>query len=292
MWGDFPLSNVIFSSPKNLKELFELLEQDQEAVLWAGGTDLTIKLENRKIKVSHIINLKSLKELEYTTATETVCIGALTTIRQLETSALIKEEFPLLAQAAHALGSWQVRTLATLGGNLANAAPSAETATPILVLNGTITVSGRDGARKIPAAEFFLGPGKTALKQGEILTEVELPKLGSGYKSIYLKHSLRRSMDIALVGVACVLRLEGDKCLEARIGLGAVAPTPIRAPKTEHFLSNKALTEELVDEASRLAAEECKPIDDIRATASYRRELVQVLVKQALTSLVKDGDTV
>ena len=289
LWGDFSLSKVIYSSPENLKELFQLLEQDQAATLWAGGTDLTVKLENKKIKVSHIINLKNVKELDFITASETIRIGALTSIRKLETSNLMQTEYPLLAQASHGLGSWQIRTLATFGGNLANAAPSAETATPILVLNGTMIIKGKNTERKVPAAEFFRGPGQTVLKQGEVLTEVELPKLTSDFKSIYLKHSLRRSMDIALVGVACALRLDGDKCLEARIGLGAVAPTPIRVPKTEQFLTDKTLTTSMIAEASRLAVEECRPIDDIRATASYRRELVQVLVKRALTSLVKDG---
>ena len=289
MWGDFALSNVAYSSPKNLTELVHLLAQDRQATLWAGGTDLTVKLENKRLKVSHIINLKDIRELNFIEEAENIKIGALTTLRKLEASDLIRKEYPLLAQAAHALGSWQIRTLATLGGNLANAAPSAETATPILVLNGTMIIKGKNTERKVPAAEFFRGPGQTVLKQGEVLTAVELPKLTSDFKSIYLKHSLRRSMDIALVGVACVLRLDGDKCQEARIGLGAVAPTPIRASKTEQFLTKKTLTTSIIAEASRLAVEECRPIDDIRATASYRRELVQVLVKRALTALVKDG---
>jgi len=283
------LHDVIYLKPKNLEKALDYLAEYNEASLWAGGTDLVIKLERKRIKISQVIDLKSIRELSFIEDDDQVRIGSLTTIHDIEVSPVIKKEFPLLAQAAHVLGSWQVRTLATVGGNLVTAAPSAETATPILILGGTMIAQSKNGDREIPAELFFRGPGKTALIPGEILKEIQLPKLPQGYQSIYLKESLRRSMDIALVSVACVLKLDGDRCQEVRLGLGAVAPVPIRAIKSEESLTEQIMSAELIEKAAKIAADECQPIDDIRATASYRRELVQVLVKRALTTLWKAG---
>lgn len=275
--------------PKNLEKALNYLDEHKDATLWAGGTDLVVKLEHKKVRVSQIIDLKSVNELNFIEDADQIRIGALTTIHDIEVSPVIKREFPLLAEAAHVLGSWQVRTLATVGGNLVTAAPSAETATPILILGGTMIAQSKNGDRIIPAKHFFKGPGKTALIPGEILKEIQLPRLPLDYQSIYLKESLRRSMDIALVSVACVLKLDGDRCQEVRLGLGAVAPVPMRAIKSEESLTEQIMSAELIEKAAKIAADECQPIDDIRATASYRRELVQVLVKRALTSLWKAG---
>lgn len=283
------MQDVSYLKPETIEMALDYLAEYKEAFLWAGGTDLVVKLERKKIKVSQIIDLKSIKELSFIEDDDQVRVGALTTIHDIEVSQVIKKEFPLLAQAAHALGSWQIRTLATIGGNLVTAAPSAETATPILILGGTMIAQSKKGDREIPARLFFRGPGQTALIPGEILKEIRLPKLPQGFQSIYLKESLRRSMDIALVSVACILKLDGDKCQEVRLGLGAVAPVPMRAAKTEKILIDQIMNAELIEKAAQTAADECQPIDDIRATASYRRELVQVLVKRALTSLWKAG---
>lgn len=285
------MHDVSYFRPEKLDQAVEFLKDHQEATLWAGGTDLVIQLENKRLKISEIIDLKSINELRFIEAGNPIRIGSMTTIHDLESSDLIKKEFPVLAQAAHALGSWQIRTLATVGGNVSNAAPSAETASPILILDGKMVVETKEGEKEIPAEQFFKGPGQTVLKQDEILKEIRLSKLPEGFKSIYLKHSLRRSMDIALVSVACALETEGDKCTEIRLGLGAVAPVPMRAENAEKMLSGQMLTEELIEEASSAAAAECHPIDDIRATAGYRRELVQVLVRRALTSLWKAGES-
>ena len=283
------LQDVIYLKPENLEKALNYLDEHKDATLWAGGTDLVVKLKHKKVWVSKIIDFKSLEELNFIEDADQVRIGALTTIHDIEVSPVIKREFPLLAEAAHVLGSWQVRTLATVGGNLVTAAPSAETATPILILGGTMIAQSKNGDRIIPAKNFFKGPGKTALIPGEILKEIRLPRLPLGSQSIYLKESLRRSMDIALVSVACVLKLDGDRCQEVRLGLGAVAPVPMRAIRGEESLTEQIMSAEIIEKAAKIAADECQPIDDIRATASYRRELVQVLVKRALTSLWKAG---
>ncbi|MGS0763497.1 FAD binding domain-containing protein [Syntrophomonas curvata] len=286
------MQDQIYLKPTNLNAALDYLTEFPEATLWAGGTDLVVKLEHKRIKVSAIIDLTRVPELNYIEETDagTVKIGALSNINAIEYSPLVRKEFPLLAQAAHFLGSWQIRTLATIGGNLVTAAPSAETAAPLLVLGATMVARSKQEERRIPAHLFFKGPGQTALLPGEILKEIEIPKLPQGSKSIYLKESLRRSMDIALASMGCVLKLDGDQCREVRIGLGAVAPVPMRADETEALLNGHIMTDEIIGKAALKAAEECKPIDDIRATAVYRRELVQTMVQKALISLWKDGE--
>ncbi|MHB1653054.1 MAG: FAD binding domain-containing protein [Desulfitobacteriaceae bacterium] len=286
------MQELSYFRPDNLEQAVEFLSKNDQVTLWAGGTDLVVKVKSRKKVVSKIVDLKGVKELKYIQEDDPVRIGALSSIYEIESSRLIEKEFPVLAQAAHALGSWQIRSLATIGGNLANGAPSAETAPPILVLNGTLVARGKNGERVIQAEQFFKGPGQTALEADEILTEIKLPKVPVGSKSIYLKYSLRRSMDIALVGIACLIEIRGNKCIDIRLGLGAVAPVPMRAHNAEEGMKGRIMTDELVTKAAEQAATECQPIDDIRATAAYRRKMVSVLVKRALLSLWKEvGNT-
>lgn len=285
------MQEKIYLRPTSLAAAVDYYTQYPGATLWAGGTDLVVRLEHKKLKVAEILDLTSIAELRFIRDCDhQVKIGALTTIYDLETSPAIKEEFPLLAQAAHALGSWQVRTLATIGGNIVTAAPSAETANPIILTGGTIIVCSKDGEREIPAGQFFTGPGQTSLMPGEIVKEIILPKLPQGFQSIYMKESLRRSMDIALANMGCVIKLDGDKCEEVRIGLGAVAPVPMRAAQTEKLLNSQVMSLELIEKAAQTAANECKPIDDIRATADYRRDLIKTMVQRALKSLWKTGE--
>lgn len=285
------MQEQIYLRPKSLAEAADYYTQYPEATLWAGGTDLVVQLEQKRRKVSVVLDLTSIAEMKFIEDdVNQVRIGALTTMNDLETSPLIKKEFPLLAQAAHVVGSWQVRTLATIAGNIVTAAPSAETANPIILTNGIIIAYSKNGEREIPAGEFFTGPGKTSLLPGEIVKEIRLQKLPEGYQSIYLKERLRRSMDIALANMGCVIKLDGDKCEEVRIGLGAVAPVPMRATETEAVLQGQVLNDELIEKAAQTAANECKPIDDIRATADYRRTLVRAMVQRALTSLWKAGE--
>jgi carbon-monoxide dehydrogenase medium subunit len=284
------LQDPIYLKPETLDRALDYLTEYPQATLWAGGTDLIVHLEHKKLKVSGIIDLTSIPELRFIEdCGDKVRIGALTTIYEIQTSPVIKKEFAFLAQAALVLASWQIRTLATIGGNIVTAAPSAETGCPLILLDGNIIVQSKNGERKIPTNQFFKGPGKCDLAPGEIVKEIELEKLPHGYQTIYQKERLRRSMDIALANAACVLNLDGDKCQEARIGLGAVAPVPMRAVKTEAVLNGQVMSDELVEKAAQTAASECKPITDIRATADYRRDLIYALVKRQLTALWKAG---
>jgi carbon-monoxide dehydrogenase medium subunit len=216
-----------------------------------------------------------------------LCIGALTPIRELETSPLIQQKYPVIAEAASTLGSSQVRNRATVGGNLCNASPAADMSPALMVLNSKVKLVSRLGERIIPLSAFFVGPGKTVL-QRELLTEIIIPPLPAANRATYLKHSPRRAMDMAIIGVAVFMSFaDGDKfrITDARIALGAVAPTPIRAPEAEALLSAKPVNDGLYAEVARAAANGVRPIDDVRASAAYRKEMVPVFVRRAVEKL-------
>lgn len=268
-----------------VQEAVSLLDRyGEEARAIAGGTDLVVQMRYRECTPKYLVNLKPIPGLDYIAEEGGgLRLGALATIRSIETSPLIRERFGILAQAAHLLGSVQVRNLATVGGNLCHAAPSAETAGPLLALGAKAKITGPGGERVIPLEKFFLGPSQTALKRGEILTELQVPPPSPRSAGVYLKHSIRKAMDIAFVGTGVVVELaEGDGvCRDIRIALGAVAPTPMRAPRAEALLRGKKLEEGRLREAGEVASQECSPISDIRCSAEHRREIVKVFVRRA-----------
>ena len=265
----------------------------------AGGTDLLIQIKEGKIQPRCVIDIKGVQEMDGLAITgDEFSVGALTNIRTLETSSYVSKKLPLLAQAASRLGSVQVRHRATIGGNLCNASPSAEMAPALLAFDAQAEICGKGGTRVIDLAEFFIGPGRTVLADGEMLTCLKIPLTRTRRGSVYYKLSTRRAMDLAFVGVAVLLELdEGDRIRKARIALGAVAPTPIRVPSAERLLEGSVLNPEGARVSGELAAQSCKPISDHRASAEYRREMVGVLCQQALvaayrqaTSLTEGGN--
>ncbi len=262
-----------------------------EARFLAGGTDLLVKMKLRNLMPRYLINVKGIPGLDRIHyGDDGLRIGALTTIQAIQDSELVSGKFPMLSRAAGVLGTTQIRALGTLGGNLANASPSAEFGPPLLVLEASVLCIGRDGARRIPMTEFFVAPGKSALQQDEMITEIQVPALPDRARCLYLKHSLRR-MDVAMAGAAVYVLLDGDVCRDVRIALGAVAPTPLRARKAEEALKGKRLAgdsaqAELLDEVAQIASAESSPIDDLRGFASYRRKIVGMLVKQGLGQVI------
>ena len=210
-------------------------------------------------------------------------IGATTTLRDIIRSQLLHRQHPCLVHAASLIGSVQVRSLATIGGNLCNAAPSADMAPPLLALDAEVLLVSTKGKRQLPLQDFFRGPGEQALQAGELLSEIILPHPQG--ETIYLKHSFRAYMDIAAVGVALRLHANGGTFAAARVALGAVAPTPMRAKAAEQELEGQAPSEDRFARAAALAAEACTPIDDVRAPAWYRRRIVEILTRRGLTAL-------
>ena len=272
-----------YFEPRTLSEATSVLaKHGAEAKVIAGGTDVMVDIKFKE-EPGALVNIKKIPSLSgISESGGAIRIGALTTIREIETSALIREKLPVLWEAAHQFASLQVRNTATIGGNICRASPSGETLTPLLVLEANAIMAFSDGERIEPFKSFFQGPGKSAVGAKGLLTEIEIPIPPAGSKSVYLKHAVRGAMDIAMVGVAVLLTANGGNVQDVRIGLGAVAPTPVRAPKTEALLKGKPLTAALVKEAGALAAGEATPISDQRSSAENRRWIVEALTRRGL----------
>lgn len=274
-----------YFEPKSIGDALSLLSKHgTEAKVIAGGTDVMVDIKFKE-EPGCLVNIKKIPSLAgISESGGALRIGALTTIREIETSALVREKLPVLWEAAHQFASLQVRNTATIGGNICRASPSGETLTPLLVLDAHAVLAFSDGERSVPFSSFFQGPGKSAAGAKGLLTEIEVPMPPAGSKGVYLKHAVRGAMDIAMVGVAVMLTPDGGKnqIQEVRIGLGAVAPTPVRAPKTEALLKGKPLSAALLKEAGALAASEASPISDQRSSAENRRWIVEALTRRGL----------
>ena len=276
---------------KTIAEACALLSKygDKARVL-AGGTDLLVKMKYKGTLPKYLINVKKIPDLDQIRyeGPAGLRIGALTTIQAIKDSSVIAHKFPMLSQAAGKVGTLQIRNLGTIGGNLANASPAAEFAPALLTLGASVKCAGPEGERMIPMDEFFLGPGKTSLRGNEMLTDIIVPNLPPHAAGIYLKHSLR-GMDVAIVSAAVAIHLDGDVCRDAKVALGAVAPTPFRARKAEALLKGHSLgaaNDELFDEVARVAAGESVPINDLRAYTTYRKKVAETLSRQGLEQAV------
>lgn len=277
-----------YFAPSTLGEALDYYKKNPEVTLFAGGTDLLVGLEYKKVEMKTILDLKNIPELNYIrTEGNGVKIGAMATITSVEENPQIISQYPFLAEAASKLGSWQIRNTATAGGNICNGAPSAELTPSLLVLDSKVTIVGHNGERTLPLNEFLVGPGKTALNDGEILKEIEVPALPENAVGTYMCHKWRRSMDVAIVNLAVLLVLDGDVIKDARVCLGAVGPTAFRATETEKVLLGNSLNEDVIIQASQTAASEAKPITDVRSSADFRRQMINVYMKRALTALQK-----
>jgi carbon-monoxide dehydrogenase medium subunit len=284
--------------PRSVEETSSMLaKHGEDAQLVAGGTDLFVKMKQRRLVPSVLINIKRISGLDQIRwdAADGLHIGPLTTIQAIRDSAPVAERFPVLSEAAGVLGTAQVRNLGTIGGNLGNASPSAEFAPPLLILDASVRCLGRRGERVVPLDGFFVGPGKSALEADEVITDIHVPNPPERALCVYLKHSLRR-MDVAMAAAAVFVLLDGDVCRDVRIALGAVAPTVFRARGAEQTLIGKRLTgdsreSELLEEVAQVAVGEARPIDDIRGYASYRRKVVAMLVRHGLEHVIARART-
>ncbi len=279
-----------YFTPTSIEQAISLLsEYGEKSRIIAGGTDLLAQMKKEIVLPDVLINVKGIRDLDYIDYDETagLRIGALTTIAFIENSPLIRSKFSILAQAASMLGSPTIRNQSTVGGNLCNAAPSADTAPALMVLGAKVKIAGVEGEKTVPIEDFSTGPGQTVIKNGEMLTEIQIPNLPLQHGETYVKETRRRGADLAVVGVAALVILEGDILRDVKIALGAVAPTPIRAKKAEEILKGKKLGDKLLEEASQSASRESKPIDDIRGSADYRRKLIIVLTKRAVKQAVE-----
>ena len=286
------LSKFEYLAPRTLDKAISLLSQHNgKARLMGGGTDLLLKIKRREETPQYLIGLKNIPGLDYIDFDEAqgLRFGPLVTIHAIETSPLIRDRFPILAQAASAIGSAQVRNLGTVVGNLCSAVPSADMAPGLIVLGANLRIASIKGERTIAVEEFFTAPGQSALARNELVVEVQVPNPPPYSGMVYIKHAVRSAMELAIVSVAAIVTLQDSVCSEVKIALGAVAPTPIRAPKAENLLRGKPLGAELLRQAAEVASEECKPISDIRGSAEYRKEMVRVLTQRALNQAKEEA---
>jgi carbon-monoxide dehydrogenase medium subunit len=275
--------------PQTFEEVTHYLSTLDEACLLAGGTDLIVAMKLKGLRPKNIISLKNFKNmLSYIIEEkEYIRIGALTTFHDLETSLLISEKFKVLHEAIQQIAFYQIKNIATIGGNLCNASPAADSAPPLMVLNAQLVIIGPNGERRIPIDKFFIGPGKTVLSKGEFLKEIIIPYMPESSGAAYIKLGRRRGIDISVVSSTAFVRLDGELIVDSRIALGSVAPTPTRAHNAERILKGKKTSRKHIIEASEKVVEDINPITDVRASAEYRREMAKVLTAKALQIAIK-----
>jgi len=272
--------------PATLNEALGLLAHEGDAgAALAGGTDLLLRIRRGTRKYRSVINIKRIKGLDGIRwdASEGLTLGALTTFRALETHPAVRDHYPALAEAAHVVAGVQLRNLATIGGNLGNASPSADSVPPLVALGATVTIASAEGTRSMPAAGCLIGPGRTVLSPGEVFTTIRIPSPAPHSGNAFERFSPRAAMDIGIVSVAAAVAFDADGvCTSCRIALGAVSPVPLRAEAAETALLGERLTPALAAHAGELAAAATKPISDIRGTADYRRAMVRVLTSRVV----------
>jgi carbon-monoxide dehydrogenase medium subunit len=262
-----------------------LARRGADAKLVAGGTDLLPQLKNGLLKPAVVVDLSGVPPLRRLRADgRGLRVGAAVTAREIELDSGVRSRYPALAESGALVGSVQIRNLATVGGNLCNAAPSADMAPPLMALEAEAVIAGPRGQRRVPLASFFLGVRRTVIAPDELLVELVVPAPGPRSGGNYLRHTPRRELDIAVVGVASQLTLSDGVCAKARIALAAVAPTPVRATEAEQALEGQPVTPEQIERAAELAVGAAQPISDQRGSADFRRHLVRVLTRRTLTT--------
>jgi len=277
-----------YLKPNTIEEAVSLLSQyGKDAKILAGGTDLLVLMRSRKIKPKYIIDINSVQEANgINFENGSLKIGAVSKLRDAELSEAIRQEYHLLHDAVSQMASVQIRNMGTVVGNICRASPSADTLTPLLVLEASIEIASRLEKKTAAIESFFTGPGETILKPSEMVTCIRIPRLPKNTASSFLRIT-RVAADLAKVSVATIVTKQSNNSFKARIALGGVAPTAIRAKQAESFLNDKPLNSSVIEEAAKLAAQECQPITDVRSTKEYRRHICQMLVSKSLSECLK-----
>ena len=282
------ISGIRIHSPQTVAEALELLAGLKNARILAGGTDILVDLKQGLTEAGDLISLKNIQELKgIEKKGKTVRIGAATTPLEIHSDFLIRGYFPALAEAARSMASAQIRALATIGGNIASAVPSADLPPSLIATDATVELRCAESAREISLLEFFTGPRETVCRKEELLVSIRIPvpPLHTGIS--YKKFTLREANALAVASAASRLTLKNKRMEKVLVVLGAVAPTPVLAQKTAGFLQGKSPSQNIFEEAAALAAEEGKPISDIRGSAWFRKELIRVLTLRSLAQALE-----
>ncbi|HHY77664.1 MAG TPA: xanthine dehydrogenase family protein subunit M [Clostridiales bacterium] len=275
-----------YFKPATLDEASDiLLQYGEEAKILNGGTDLLVRMRDKMIKPKVVVDIKDipeLKEIKYTEE-EGLFIGAAVTMNEIVCSDIILEKYKILAEAAHEVGSYQLRNRATVTGNVCNASPSGDTIAPLYVLSAKVKIFSKEGIKLVPIDDFILGVRKIALKPGEIVMGIQIPPVKGKKGGAYYKHSRRKDVDLATIGVAAFCN-EG----QWKIAYAAVAPTILRGHKAEEILNNlDKIDENTIIPAMDAAAEEVSPISDVRASKEYRTEMIRIGLKRAVLAALE-----
>lgn len=278
------LTDFQYFEPTNLDDTLSLLSQyGEKAKVLAGGTDVIPLMKRRAISPAGIVNIKRISELRFIefNKKDGLRMGALTRVSDIDRSGEIRENFPILCEAARLFATSQVRNMATVGGNLCRGSPAADMAPPLLALDAKVQVAGPKGKRTVPLDKLWKGPGSTVVEPNQILTEIDCPIQQPNTGAAFVKMT-RTAEDLAKINLAVAVTVSNRTCRDARIALGSVAPTPLRCLKAEATLRGKTLDERTIAEAARITAEEVSPITDVRSTSEYRRIVSGVMLARAL----------
>jgi CO/xanthine dehydrogenase FAD-binding subunit len=283
------MSDIQYKAAKTVREAVGLMAAAKgKGRVLAGGTDLLVQMKAGTAAPGVIVDVKKIPEM--TTITETkgrFRIGAATPAAVIGEHKKLRQAWPGVVEAINLIGSTQVQGRASAGGNLCNASPAADSVPALVAAGAVVTVQGPEGRRQVPVENFNAGPGKTTLKPGEIVVSFTLPSRPKGSSDAYLRLIPRTEMDIAVVGCGVSLTMKGDKCVAARVGLGAVAPTVLLVEDAAKALIGSKLEDEALEEAAKACSAICRPIDDKRGTIRYRTKIAGVLLKRA-TMIARD----
>ncbi len=275
--------------PETLETALKMLSLNPNLKIIAGGTDVLIRMHKGAFPEAELMSLGGIPGLDKIRITEegTVSIGATAVFAKIFRSGIINEHLPVLSEAAVSVGGPQIRNMATIGGNICNGAVSADSAATLLAYNGVLKLASIDGERMVPIRDFYVGPGKVNLLPGEILTEIQISKDNyEGTSGCYIKYSGRKAMDIAMLGVSTICRIEGGRFSDVRIALGVAAPTPIRCQEAEDYAIGREVSLETLKETGNQAVKASKARDSWRASKAYREYLIEVLAFRALKEAV------
>ena len=283
-----------YFEPKTIQDVCLLLSKfGKEASILAGGTDLVIQMRKGRLSPKHLINIKKIKGLDVISEEEGgFRLGVLVTIADVATHSGLQLALPIVVSSAKSIGSLQIRNVATIGGNLCNASPAADMSPSLLVLEAEVRIAGLQGSRSIPITDFFVGPGKVDLHTDEFLVEIIIPNASKNTKMVFYKLGPRKAMDCAVVSVAVAISLNQStkECEKARIALGAVSQTPVRAREAEKLIEGKVVDEIALSKIAEAVRQEIYPISDVRASAEYRYETATNLTIRAIKSLAKSSE--
>jgi xanthine dehydrogenase FAD-binding subunit len=278
-----------YSKAGTVQEAIRLLGENPEAHLIAGGTDVLVKLHKGKGQFDHLIDIHDIAELNFIRQNDDgdLIIGPLSCFTRVAESALIRKHIPVLSAAILTIGGPQVRNMATIGGNLCNGVPSADSATPLIALNAAVTIEGPDGSRQMPLEDFFLGPSRVALEHREIMTAITVSRDNySDYYGHFYKYAMRDAMDIATIGCSAVCRVDDGVLTDLRLAYGVAAPVPIRCKETENKIRGRKVSTQLLTDISEAVIDDVSPRTSWRAAKNFRLQIIATLahrvVKQAI----------